>query len=109
MIPFIKFSVSYFLPPNYIKFDLSLVYQECPHVNSLPTLTSNGEKFYCAFNWKDRYPWHHQIPLEACKGPSQTQWILDHHNGVYDGNDGIFGALIVKAGCTLTGFSVIKK
>jgi len=79
---------------------------ECPNINELPVLNDAGDRFYCAFNWQDEYPWDHDIPLEACVREEYYKTYMDGLD--YDVDPCCFepiGGLIVKAGCTLYGYS----
>jgi len=82
---------------------LSGLKAECPSIDSLPVLNSAGDNFYCAFDWADDFPWEHELPLDACLGrrfDEMDNVDMDAAGGFY-----IIGGLIVKAGCTLYGYS----
>jgi len=79
---------------------------ECPNIDSLPVLNDAGDEFYCAFNWGDDYPWDHDIPLEACNdGSHKDTWMDGYDHDLDPDYFHPFGGLIVKAGCTLYGYS----
>ena len=84
---------------------------ECPNINDLPVLNDEGDQFYCAFNWHDEKPWEFDIPLEGCNtGEPYPETYMDGYD--YSTGDDRFhaiGSLIVKAGCTLYGYSVGKR
>lgn len=81
---------------------------ECPNIDTLPVLNDAGDTFYCAFDWwGDTYPWDHDIPLEACIDDEKKATIMDgsDEDDEDEGTFIIFGGLIVKAGCTIYGYS----
>jgi len=78
---------------------------ECPNIDDMPVLNEAGDKFYCAFNWGDLYPWDHDIPLEACTDDSWETYMDGIDVDMAPAYFKPFGGLIVKAGCTLYGYS----
>lgn len=74
---------------------------ECPTIDSIPVMNSDGTNFVCAERW-DGTP--ARDPIEACNGNS---WLMYKGDDVDTGDDGSYwpvSSLIVKAGCTFYGW-----
>jgi len=70
-------------------------------------LNDAGDQFYCAFSWRDDYPWNNDIPLEACNERSLNDTFMDgFDSNLGDGQFRAFGGTIVKAGCTIYGYEL---
>jgi len=93
--------MNFYLVALSIMLTMDGVLSECPNINDLPVLTDDGTMFFCAFTWYDEGSTE---PIQGCNGDDRTYMDdddLDHGDGYYLSA----GSIIVKAGCTLYGYS----
>lgn len=76
------------------------VLSECPKINDLPVLNDAGDTFYCAWRWLD---YGSTESIKACNGASKV--CMDDGDYELEGHYLATGSIIVKAGCTLYGYS----
>ena len=80
---------------------------ECPRNKDLPVLKEGlgktEDQFYCAFTWDKKGD---EEPMRACNGQKRIWMDGENYNGQFAANMVPTGSVMVKAGCTLYGYSV---
>jgi len=93
--------MNFFLVALSIMLTMDGVLSECPKINDLPVLNDAGDNFYCAWQWHE---YGSTEPIKSCIGNNYTWMDNTDHNSA----EGYYlpaGSIIVKAGCTLYGYS----